>query len=89
MLYQVTISRMGCVEYIACVGADSALEAINRVEETFVKRTFLTAGKEGCYVAVTWSGYEFEARQLEEPGHLLYLEPRHSIELPLACMVEG
>jgi hypothetical protein len=89
MLYQVIISRMGCVEYIACVGADSALEAIDRVEDTFAKRTFLASAKEGCYVAVTWSGYEFEARRLEEPRHFLYVEPRHSIELPLACMVEG
>ena len=87
MLYQVTISKMGRVEYMACVGAESALEAINRVEDTFAKRTFLTATKEGGYVAVTWSGYEFEARRLPDTQHMLCLEPRHVIELPLTCLV--
>lgn len=65
MLYQVTISRAGCVKDIVQINALDALAAINRVEANFETFTIIVSVGYREIVSVQWSGYEFEARRLD------------------------
>lgn len=73
MLYQITISRIGCIQNIAYVEAPNALAAINRVEAAYEQKQLYLSSKGGQCESVMWSGYEFEARLLLEPQHVLSL----------------
>jgi hypothetical protein len=73
MLYQITISKAGCVEHIAYLEAKDALTAIIRVEAAYELFPLQISGKDGYYITVDWSGYEFEARQITETTQSLCL----------------
>jgi hypothetical protein len=66
MLYQITMTRAGCVEQITYVEAGNALTAIAQVEAAYQATALQIAGKDGSYVTVYWTGYEFEARQVAD-----------------------
>jgi hypothetical protein len=62
MLYQITISKAGAVMAVVNIQADSALEAINRLDADREKLTIpISYGRHELYMA-EWSGYEYEAR---------------------------
>lgn len=73
MLYQITISKIGCIQNIAYVEAPNALAAINRVEAAYEQKQLYLSSKGGQCESVVWSGYEFEARQLPRTQHVLNL----------------
>ncbi len=68
MLYQVIISKVGCVEDVVEVKAGSALEAIDVVEAAYEKFGVLISTASGELTTALWSGYEFEARALSGFG---------------------
>ncbi|GAB4450718.1 MAG: hypothetical protein Kow0031_33230 [Anaerolineae bacterium] len=74
MLYQITITKAGCIQNIAYVEAPSALAAINRVEAAYEQKHLYLSSKGGQCQMVAWSGYEFEARRLPDTQHMLSLE---------------
>ncbi len=74
MLYQITITKAGCIQNIAYVEAPNALAAINRVETAYEQKHLYLSSKGGQCQPVTWSGYEFEARRLPDTQHVLSLD---------------
>jgi hypothetical protein len=73
MLYQITITKIGCIQNIAYVEAPNALAAINRVEAAYEQKQLYLSSKGKLCEAVVWTGFEFEARQLPGTQHVLNL----------------
>jgi hypothetical protein len=82
MLYQIPISKVGCVEQITYVEAVDALTAITHMETVYETMALQISGKDGTYINVLWTGYEFEARQVSVPKHSFCLPT--AVSVPVA-----
>lgn len=69
MTYQVSIYRQGTLQKVVNIVADSAIEAISQVEAGYkkmrVKMPWLDSTPVDDKRPVEWTGYDFEAREVE------------------------
>ncbi len=62
-MYQVIVSRQGSIVEKVGVLAASALEAIEQVEANYKPVRMQLSTKNGDFITVSWTGYEFQARR--------------------------
>jgi hypothetical protein len=62
--YQITISKLGqVIQILEGITANSALEAIDRIEQQFKAHDVWLSHKDNS-VCYSWTGYEFSAKRM-------------------------